>query len=119
MPTFRPAGLHAPALALGLCLTLTACTTSSHETDFPDVRLAFADIALEAPDAPARLAQRIEATAADHCRRYGARLTPSHRRGQSHFCRDGVRAELVRALPPAARAVHDEGRRNRTAAGAP
>lgn len=119
MSIIEAPGIRAVTLAVGLCLGLTACATAAGEPEFPDVRMAYADIALDAPDAPARLARRIEATAADHCRRHAARLTPAHRRGQSDFCRDGVRAELVRALPPMVRAVHDQGRRARTAAGAP
>jgi UrcA family protein len=117
-PPFRRS---APTLAVGLCLTLAACATGGtgpSGEDYPDLHLRYADIVLDAPDAAARLARRIETTAVEHCSRHGARLTPAHRRGQPQFCVDGVRAELVRALPPTLRAIYDEGRRSRSARGA-
>ena len=108
-----PSTLSAAArssIALGLALALVGCVTANGPREYPDVRLVYSDLPLQAPDGPVLFAQRVRQTAIDHCARHGALLTPYHRRSDPDYCIGGVRAEILRALPPRLRALYEAGR---------
>ncbi len=91
-------------------LALAACVTAPG-SDEPQMTLAYRDIAPDAPDAPARMAQRVSHATAAYCDRHGAAMTPHHRRRDPGFCLSQMRAAVVRALPAAHRAAYEQGRR--------
>ena len=111
---FVLAGLY---LALGACAPTSGARTAVE--DYPAIHLALGDIRTDQPNAPLRLVERLDQTAADHCARNGPLLTPARHRTQPAYCIDGVRAELARSLPPGLRALYDRGRSVGVAGAAP
>jgi hypothetical protein len=123
MSPHRLTAFGAGFVLAGLYLALGACASTSGSRiaaeNYPAIHLDLGDFRTEQPDAPLRLVERLDQTAADHCARNGPLLTPARHRTQPAYCIDGVRAELVRSLPPELRALYDRGRSVGAAGAAP
>lgn len=97
-------------LLAGLALAALPASASAQER-FPDVRLTYGDLGLNTATGRQALVARVEATATDHCSRYGALILPRERQGQSRYCIYAVRGDILRALPRPVRAAYNLGRR--------
>lgn len=101
--------LLAGSLLLGCGSVLPAL---AHAQDiFPEVRMSYGDLPLDTAAGRRTLVERVDATAAAHCTRYGALIVPRDRQGQRHYCAYAVRGDILRALPRPVRAAYDRGRR--------
>lgn len=94
---------------LALCSALPASAVAQER--FPDVRLTYGDLGLDTATGRQALVARVQATATDHCARYGPLIVPHERQGQARYCIHAVRGDILRALPRPVRAAYDLGRR--------
>ena len=105
---------RAAACGLACLLAIFGAEARAEATErYPDIRLSYADLALDTSLGRRAFADRVDSTATIHCERYGAQITPYHRRAQPGFCVHAVRGEILRALPRSLRAAYDQGRINR------
>ncbi|WP_439473112.1 UrcA family protein [Brevundimonas sp.] len=116
-PPFTLAPRRAPrrsglAVVLFFAFGFAAPVSAADEERFPEIRLAYRDLALDTPAGLRALVERVDLTAAAHCARYGSLIVPYERRGQTRYCIYAVRAEMLRAMPRPLRTAYDLGRRN-------
>lgn len=104
---------HRRAAACGLAclLAIFGADARAQTTErYPEIRLSYADLALDTPVGRRAFVDRVNSTATSHCLRYGAEIVPHDRRAQPSFCINAVRGEILRALPRSLRAAYDRGR---------
>jgi UrcA family protein len=95
------------ALALGSALPASAGV----QERFPEVRLVYGDLRLDTATGRQALVARVQATATDHCARYGTLIMPHERQRQPRYCIHAVRGDILRALPRPVREAYDLGRK--------
>jgi|GEM_PF-1290206 len=105
---------HRGAAALACLLAIFGADARAQASErYPEIRLSYADLALDTPVGRRAFVDRVDSMATIHCERYGAQITPYNRRAQPGFCVHAVRGEILRALPGSLRAAYDQGRINR------
>lgn len=109
--TSNPGRAVIGVIGLACMLAATPCGAAQATEHYPDIRLTYADLALDTPAGRRALVERVENTATRHCVLHGPLILPRHRRAQSGFCAHAVRGDILRALPRPVRAAYDEGRR--------